>query len=77
MSTDLAQRRAQLVALVCRLVSESGDIEGFEVERWVDHWLTTPLPAIGNRCPQEYLSTEHDYAILEKLLRQSESGAYW
>lgn len=76
MSATRDKHHMQLVNLVHRLVAESGDIEGFDAVAWVDRWLAEPLPAIGNRLPEELLSTKEGYAVLESVLQRAQSGAY-
>ena len=67
---------ARLVAIVQRMVNESGDPVGFDAQAWVLDWVRHPVPALGMACPAEYLHTEEGRAIVETLLVQIQSGAY-
>lgn len=40
-----------LTTLVQRMVDESGNPLGFDVQVWLDHWLVSPIPALGQRLP--------------------------
>lgn len=65
-----------LVALVQRVVGESGDPVGFDAAAWTSRWLSRPLPALGGTCPMEYMGTQEGRALLERLIMRMQSGAY-
>jgi uncharacterized protein (DUF2384 family) len=65
-----------LVALVQRVVVESGDPAGFDAAAWTARWLSRPVPALGGRCPMDYLDTQEGRALLETLIMRMQSGAY-
>lgn len=67
---------ARLVAVVQRMVNESGDSVGFDAHAWTVDWMTQPVPALGMACPAEYMQTEEGRDIVERLLLQMQSGAY-
>lgn len=71
---DAFQR--DLVDLAQRMVQESGDAEGFDAELWLNDWLTRPIPALGGRCPTEYMVTSEGREVIRGLLHQMQTGAY-
>lgn len=71
-----AERRRQLIQTVDAIVQASGDPKGFDPAAWVDRWLHSPAPALGDKLPRDYLGSDEDYQILIQLLRQMQSGAY-
>lgn len=66
----------QLVAEAQRVVEESGEREGFDAAAWVGEWIQTPVPALGNRRPEEYLDTAMGQLQVLQILRQMQSGTY-
>lgn len=69
-------RYLKLLAIVKAMVSESGEPAGFDAGRWLDDWLSHPVPALGKKLPMEYLATDEGYGRLAQLLRQMQTGAY-
>lgn len=67
---------AELVAIVQTMVNESGNPVGFDAHAWTVDWVTHPVPALGMRCPLEYMQTQAGLAIVRTLLLQIQSGAY-
>jgi len=67
---------AELVAIVQRMVNESGNPVGFDAHGWTVDWVTHPVPALGGRCPVEYMQTKDGLAVVKTLLLQMQSGAY-
>ncbi|WP_266170166.1 antitoxin Xre/MbcA/ParS toxin-binding domain-containing protein [Dyella subtropica] len=67
---------AKLIAVVQRMVEESGDPVNFDAEHWVRAWLDTPLPALGNHLPISYLDSDGGLELLESLLIRTQSGAF-
>lgn len=65
-----------LAAMVQRIVTESGNPEGFDALAWTSAWIQEPVPALGGARPVDYLGTEEGKALVEALLRQEQSGAY-
>jgi putative toxin-antitoxin system antitoxin component (TIGR02293 family) len=77
--TDQAERLiglAKLVGQVEKMVTESGDLTGFDAAQWVSDWLESSNPALGNRKPADYLDTSEGQEIVSSLLAQMQSGAY-
>ncbi|MGO4505256.1 antitoxin Xre/MbcA/ParS toxin-binding domain-containing protein [Dyella sp. 2YAF14] len=69
-------RRDKLVTEVEAIVNESGDPHGFDAAAWVDNWLHQSVPALGGRTPAQHLETDDGFALLIRLLRQSQAGTY-
>lgn len=67
---------AALVALVQRVVNESGDPVGFDARAWTTRWLRRRIPALGGACPAEYMATPDGRALVKTLIKRMQSGAY-
>lgn len=65
-----------LAALVRRMVTESGDPEGFDAEAWTEEWLSTGCLALGGRRPVDFVGTTQGRRMVLQLLAQMQSGAY-
>ena len=65
-----------LTDLVHRIVMESGNLEGFNAEAWLQEWLAVPLPAFGNRRPGDLLREPGGLALVQSTLLQIQSGSY-
>lgn len=67
---------SKLVGQVQVMVEQSGDPTGFDAARWVADWLDRPAPALGGRCPAEYLDTVEGQELVSSLIAKTQSGAY-
>lgn len=67
---------SKLLGQVQVMVEQSGNPTGFEPAKWVADWLDEPLPALGGRCPAEYLDTNEGQQLVSSLLAKMQSGAY-
>lgn len=67
---------AELELIVTLIVRESGHPEGFDAKRWLDRWLTDPLPATGGRRPVDVLDDPGGLELLRTVLLRMQSGAY-
>lgn len=67
---------SKLVGQVEMMVEEAGNPQGFEASKWLADWLDAPNPALGGRCPGEFLSTSEGLGIVSGMLSQMYSGAY-
>ena len=65
-----------LIGQVQKMVNESGDPTGFDAARWVGHWITGPVPALGGKTPASYLDTFEGQKLVANLLAMMQSGAY-
>jgi uncharacterized protein (DUF2384 family) len=73
MKADAFERlREQVVTIV----QESGNSEGFEVDKWLAKWLSMPIGALGGKSPAEYLDTEDGVEMISNLLGQIQHGLY-
>lgn len=76
MANNKDQCRRRLIAIAQQIVAESDNAAGFDATAWVDEWLKQPLPAIGGQSPEDYLGAGGTCDLLDKILRQAQSGAY-
>ena len=67
---------AALIGQVATIVEESGDAKGFDAAAWIGQWIETPLPALGNQKPAEFMDTAAGQQLVSQLLAQSQSGAF-
>ena len=68
----------QIVAQVEKMVAEFGDPElasGFDSRQFVNHWLESPVPALGGK-PSRLLGTKEGRAQVQLVLDCFWSGAY-
>ena len=64
-----------LIAKVALMTSESAPPD-FSPRDWVEDWLQTLHPALGNRTPESLLDTEDGRDCVVGLLSQIEAGSY-
>lgn len=67
---------SRLVGQVEAIVSESGDMTGFDAAQWVADWLERPVPALGGKRPAEFMDTAEGQIMVTNLVAQMQSGAY-
>jgi putative toxin-antitoxin system antitoxin component (TIGR02293 family) len=67
---------AKLIGQVQTMVEESGDPVGFDPAQWLARWLDRPMPALGGKCPSEYMDTAEGRELLSTMLHMTQSGAY-
>lgn len=70
------QHLEKLVAVVQRVVHESGDPFGFDARAWTKDWIQEPVPALGGALPVDYMGTAEGRALVETLILRMQSGAY-
>lgn len=67
----------RLIGQVETMVAESGSVhDDFDAAVWVADWLDTPLPALGNQKPAEFMDTQMGQGLVSDLLARAQSGAY-
>ncbi|WP_082742043.1 MbcA/ParS/Xre antitoxin family protein [Burkholderia sp. MSMB1078WGS] len=66
-----------LTAQVQRMVDDSGNPDGFDARSWLLNWLRSPVPALGGRCPADYLQTPEGIDLISRMLASAQTGAYW
>jgi len=79
LSQDESERAlgiARLVGEVQKVVSESGNPEGFDAARWTADWLEEPNEALGGRPPGEFMDTADGRDLVSGLVAKMQSGAY-
>ncbi|WP_256218020.1 MbcA/ParS/Xre antitoxin family protein [Burkholderia contaminans] len=59
------------------MVEESGSPDDFDIQTWLFDWLHSPVPALGNRRPVDYLHTPDGIDLISRLLASAQTGAYW
>jgi uncharacterized protein (DUF2384 family) len=65
-----------LVGQVEKMVSESGDKQGFDAAQWTARWLDEANSALGGQTPGDLMDSAEGRAIIGKLVAQMQSGAY-
>jgi uncharacterized protein (DUF2384 family) len=66
----------RLVGQVQRMVERSSNSKGFDSQQWVGSWISSAVPALGNRKPSDFLDTAAGQALISQLLEQIQSGAF-
>lgn len=66
----------KLIGQVEVMVAESGDPAGFNAAHWVAEWLETPIPALNQARPAEFMDTMEGQELVSSLLDKMQSGAY-
>lgn len=66
----------RLIGQVETMVAESGDSTHFNAAKWLAGWMESPNPALGGRCPADYMRLPEGQEMLSQLLSQTQSGAY-
>lgn len=67
----------ELVDLVTRMVTESGAPARFDAAGWTARWADSPVPALGGQRPRDVMTTPEGRALVLRLLRSMQSGAFW
>ena len=67
---------AKLVGQVESIITESGNLDGFDAAKWVASWLEKPSPALGGEKPSAYLDTVSGQEMISDLLAKIQTGAY-
>ena len=67
---------SKLVGQVQVMVEQSGDPTGFDAAKWLGEWFERPLPALGGKCPAEYMDTSEGQQLVSGLIAKMQSGAY-
>lgn len=69
----------KLTNQIRKMLSESGDpiaAADFDVDQWLTHWMEQPMPALGGRCPAEYMTSIEGQERVSRLLAMMQTGAY-
>lgn len=65
-----------LIGQVEAMVAENPDAKDFDARAWLSKWLTTPLPALGDKKPVEYLNTIAGQTLVSSMLARMAEGVY-
>ena len=65
-----------LRADVSKTLAESGNVNGFDVDSWLDLWLEQPVPALGGRRPSDLLAEANGFDLVRSTLMRMQSGSY-
>lgn len=65
-----------LIGQVEAMVAGNPDAKDFDARAWLSKWLTTPLPALGNKKPVEYLNTMAGQNLVSTMLARMAEGVY-
>lgn len=74
--SDRVVEIARLIGCAAFMVQQTGGPSDFDAGHWVASWLERPLPALGGRCPAEFMSTRSGQGLVNDLLERATSGAY-
>lgn len=66
----------KVVGQVQVVIQQSGDPTGFDAANWLGQWFEKPLPALGGKCPAEYMDTSEGQQLVSSLIAKMQSGAY-
>lgn len=67
---------AELTRNVERMITESGNPNGFDAAAWIRRWINDPNAALGLRCPLEFFDDPDGRARIIRLLAMMQSGAF-
>ncbi|WP_226463136.1 antitoxin Xre/MbcA/ParS toxin-binding domain-containing protein [Hydrogenophaga taeniospiralis] len=69
---------ARLLAIAKGIVENStaAEAKGFDVAKWLGHWIERPQPALGGRKPADLIGTPTGLDMVTRVLGAVESGAY-
>ena len=76
---DADAGRARLIDQLKAKLAESGDpaaAADFDVDQWLTNWMRQPVPALGGRCPAEYMHSIEGQERVARLLAMMQSGAF-
>jgi uncharacterized protein (DUF2384 family) len=68
--------RSELLKRVEAMVVQSTQTHTFDANHWLSDWLKSSIPALGNRCPTEFLDTCEGRELVLALLIRMQSGAF-
>lgn len=67
---------ASFVEQVECFVKSAGDPTDFDSSAWFASWIEQPVPALGNRCPKEFLDTDEGRKRISSMIAAMGSGAF-
>lgn len=67
---------ADMIAMVERIVRESGNTDPFDAGAWLAQWLVAPNPALADVAPGSYMDTAEGRGMVSGLLGKIQAGVY-
>jgi uncharacterized protein (DUF2384 family) len=71
-----SEQISALQRTVEKMVRDSGRPEGFDARRWLEEWLSQPVPALGYRRPGDVLLEPDGFERVHVILLRMQSGSY-
>jgi hypothetical protein len=68
--------KTSLLNQVRSMVEQSGTLDNFDEEIWLARWLFEPLPALGGKCPSDFLENVEKQKVVVNILAAMQSGAF-
>jgi putative toxin-antitoxin system antitoxin component (TIGR02293 family) len=65
-----------LIGQVEAMLADNPDANDFDARAWLSKWLTTPLPALGNKKPVDFLNTIAGQNLVSSTLARMAEGVY-
>lgn len=65
-----------MIAMVDRIVRESGNTDPFEAGPWLAQWLAAPNPALADESPGSFMDTAEGRGLVRGLLGKIQAGVY-
>jgi hypothetical protein len=65
-----------LISKVESMVKESVDSKDFDCVQWLATWLKSPVHALNDQMPADYLNSREREEVLFRLLTSAEVGSY-
>lgn len=65
-----------LLAQLNEIIARSGYPENFDARKWLEEWITQPVPALGGKSPLELLDNEKGIEQIKQVIAAMESNAY-
>lgn len=73
---EQGETEKDLIALVEKIVRESGNPVSFDAKEWVIRWLGSPHHALGGRLPKTFLNTPEGKELVVSLILRIQSGSF-
>jgi uncharacterized protein (DUF2384 family) len=58
------------------MVLQSAQGHTFDANHWLNDWLDSPVPALGNRHPTDFLGTAEGQELVRTLITRMQSGSF-
>lgn len=67
-------RLKNLIGLAQKLAMQFGNATDFDAAKWIGQWVETPIPALGNVKPADYMDTGEGAKLVESTLIKTVTG---